>query len=124
MRSALLTCVAALALAAPAAAQNEPGLAAPHSCIRPAAAKWRHMPNRCYVVTPRGDLRVPRAATEMDIWSPGGKIHLRQRLTNRIRGCPQFGFAAHGGYSAGWDTCNRDLYNFGRHTLMVAVWFS
>lgn len=98
--------------------------AAAHPCPRPTAAPWRMAPDRCYVVRPGHSVHLPRAATEADVWSRDGRVHLRQDVAMKLRCGWQYGFSAPGRYSAGWDTCNRDVHVYGRRVLRVYVWFS
>ena len=94
------------------------------ACPTPHAAPWRMHPDGCATLRPGGSLTLPRAATEVDIWSADGRVHLRQ-TRDRYPGdaaCPQWAFGGRGGYAAGWVTCNRDVFGYGRRALRVYWW--
>jgi hypothetical protein len=88
-----------------------------------AVVPWHYVPDVCYIL-PRGDsVTIGRSVTELDVWSANGRTHLSQAADTYAGGkplawrtCPQWGYDARG-YSVGWVTCNRDLFNYGRAVI-------
>ena len=101
-------------------------------CVAPQGARWREPSTGCVMVRPGKSVHLQRA-TEVDIFSlprcvpyangcfPLSRWHLRQ-VPNPFGEGWAFGHRGH--YSAGWDTTNRDVYNYGRHVLVVYWWAS
>lgn len=121
MRYTIAIFAAFLAIAGQADASTRlPG----YACPTPSGhVSWRFKPNGCIVIAGNGSAILPRAATEVEVWSSNLRRHLAQ--TNDTypgwRGCPQWGFDAPG-YSVGWVTCNRDLFNFSHRAVIAYYW--
>jgi hypothetical protein len=74
---------------------------------------WHYKPTGCIVLGRNDSATLPRAATELDLWSLNGRTHLRQ-----TRALASGGWAFDAcGYSAGWVTVNRDVFNYGRPVI-------
>lgn len=122
MRITILSLLATLALCASAAASptwHDP-------CPQPRHATWHVIPSGCVKAKPGTTVILPTDATEVDVWSASGRVHLRQRRDFYVgdKGCPQYSFTARHGYAAGWVTCNDDVFVAGRKVLAVYYWTS
>lgn len=117
----LLAFIALLVIAAKAdAATRLPGYACPtpHGHV-----SWHFKPDGCIVIAGNRSAILPRAATEVEVWSSNLKRHLTQTYDTYpgSDACPQWGFDANG-YALGWVTCNRDLFNYGPRAVIAYYW--
>lgn len=113
IRTALAACLLGLTLGQAAAAAPYSG----RDCPMPrGVTPWHFQPDGCLILRHGQSGTLPRGATELDVWSLSGRVHLRQ-TRDRYQGdrsCPQWAYAGRRGYSAGWVTCNRDVFAYER----------
>jgi hypothetical protein len=116
---ALITC--ALAFGISAASAHAHSL----TCPIPTDAPFTARPVACHILAPGSVAHIGSAASEIDIWSAGSgrKARLAQTLVSgTYPKCAQWGFQRGTRYSAGWDSCNGDVYVYGKRWVIVYVW--